>query len=98
MIGDRLEARLRLDPDGDPRHRTGLVWDRLGRAPVQRVRRPALVSLRPIGALLLAVLLIGFGIVVRPIINPPGATPEPTPTPTPLPSFSSAQIKAIIDP
>ena len=98
MTGDRLEARLRLDPDGDPRHQVGRVWARVGTAPTQRIRRPVMTSLRPLGALLAVVVLIATGLVIRPILNPPGHTPLPSPSPTPLPTFSPAQLKAIVDP
>jgi len=98
MIGDRLEARLRLDPDGDPRHQVGRVWDRVGAAPTLRVRRPVLSSLRPIGALVAAAVLVALGLFVRPILNGPGQTPMPTPTATPLPSFDASDIRAMIDP
>jgi hypothetical protein len=98
MIGDRLEARLRLDPDGDPRHQVGRVWARVGTVPTQRVHRPVITSLRPIGTLLAVAVLIAVGLVVRPIINPPGHTPTPSPSPTPLPTFNPAQLKAIVDP
>jgi hypothetical protein len=98
MIGDRLEARLRLDPDGDPRHQVGRVWARVGTAPTQRVRRPVITSLRPLGALLAVVVLIAAGLVIRPLINQPGKTPSPSPSPTPRPTFDPAQLRAIVDP
>jgi len=98
MIGDRLEARLRLDPDGDPRHQIGRVWDRLGAAPTLRVRRPVLTGLRPIGAIVAAAVLVALGLFVRPSLNGPGQTPSPTPSATPLPSFDASEIKAVVDP
>jgi len=98
MIGDRLEARLRLDPDGDPRHEVGRVWDRVGSAPTLRVRRPVQTALRPLGALVAVAVLVALGVFVRPLLNGPGATPSPSPSPTPLGTFDAAQIKAIVDP
>ena len=98
MIGDRLEARLALDPDGDPRHAVGRVWDRVGSAPTLRVQRPLLTSLRPLGALIAVAVLIALGVFVRPILTGPGATPSPSPSPTRLASFSAADIKAVVDP
>jgi hypothetical protein len=97
MIGDRLEARLRLDPDGDPRHEVGRVWRRFDGAPTMRVRRTVSTTLRPFGALVAAAVLIALGLFIRPLVNPPGATPVPTPSATPLPSADPDVIKAIVD-
>jgi Beta-lactamase len=100
----RLEARLRTDPTGDPVHVAGRFRDRVAMAATVRARpRAAVVSLRPIGAVLaVAVVLLGV-LLLRPVLLAPAATPSPGPssTPSPQPSpraaFTSDALGALVD-
>ena len=99
MIDDpRLEARLRDDPTGDPRYVPGRFRDRVARAATLRaVGSPRALASAPLGALLVAVVLIALAIVVSPRQSVgPQATPTPT-APTPAGSFDPGAIQTALD-
>jgi len=95
MIGDRLEARLRLDPDGDPRHEVGRVWTRVAGSTLPAAR-PVLVRAMPAGALVAIIALLLAGLILRPRVQEPGATPSPTVPASPtVPPSNAAAVSAI---
>jgi len=96
MDDERLEARLRLDPTGDRRHVVGQFRDRLASAAAAPVRtaRPR-VARQPVGALLVAGIVIAVLVAVRP--TGPGGQPTSSPSPSPSLSLTSAALQAIVE-
>jgi hypothetical protein len=81
VMDERLEARLRADPTGDPRYIPGRFRDRIAGTAVVRVPRGQATSgLRPLGAVLAIAVVLATVIILRPVITGPAATPSPVPS------------------
>ena len=94
----RLEARLRVDPTGDPVHVRGRFRDHVATAATVRARpRRGVVALRPIGSLVVAAVVVATVVVLRPLILVPGTSPPPTPSPSPLATVGAGQVQGVVD-
>jgi hypothetical protein len=104
VMDERLEARLRADATGDPRHIAGQFRDRIAGTAVVRVRRRQATSgLRPLGSVLAIAVVLAAVVILRPVITRPAATPSPVPSgtapgvvPTPEPTPNRLSIAGMI--